>query len=155
MVSRCLKTLGDRLGVAYDIGCKFQGTIESTTLGKPFTEGGSHCFVNAYHGYAHNFAYQIVNHPNNIVGVGIDDLEVLERFFSLSNATASAICHASPYLRRLMLDLFLHQNNRDKYANLGIWIRNNYVQSVEIINDGSVTLRAFLDSLQITEADLD
>ncbi|KAF6741184.1 hypothetical protein DFP72DRAFT_995472 [Ephemerocybe angulata] len=116
ILNRALEVLGNGLLVGYDIGCAFEGTIKSTTLGTRFVESGSRCCVNAYHGYAHNYACQVKNHPNNIEGAGIEDLETMERFFSASNATAPVIRHASKYRRRMILDLFLKQHDKDKYA---------------------------------------
>ncbi|KAF6756492.1 hypothetical protein DFP72DRAFT_1066840 [Ephemerocybe angulata] len=155
ILNRALEVLGDRLLVGYDIGCAFEGTIKSTTLGKRFTESGSRCCVNAYHGYAHNFACQCLNHPNNIVGCGIEDLETMERFFSASNATSAVIRHASKYRRRLYLDLHLGQNDRDKYASLGLMLRNNYQQALKIISDGVPVLDAILLEIGATRGNLD
>ncbi|KAF6757867.1 hypothetical protein DFP72DRAFT_1108913 [Ephemerocybe angulata] len=155
IVNRALEVLGERLLIGYDIGCAFEGTIKSTTLGKKFTESGSRCCVNAYHGYAHNYACQCANHPNNIEGCGIEDLETMERFFSASNATASVIRYTSRYRRRLFLDLHLQQSDRDKYASLGLMLRNNYRQAIKIIEEGVPLLNAILSEIGASRADLD
>jgi hypothetical protein len=81
--------------MGYDIGCVFQKTISSSSLGTRFTESKSRCCVNAFHGYSHNFACQTQNHPNVIDGVGIEDLETMERVFSSSNQVAGVTRYAS------------------------------------------------------------
>ena len=83
--ARALHVLGPRLLMGYDIGCVFQKTISSSSLGPQFAESKSRCCVNAFHGYSHNFACQTRNHPNVIDGVGIEDLETMERIYSSSN----------------------------------------------------------------------
>ncbi|PPQ79249.1 hypothetical protein CVT24_007507 [Panaeolus cyanescens] len=154
-INRALSTLGPRLLIGYDIGCSFQKTIQSTTLGDKFVESGSRCCVNAYHGYAHNFPCQTANHPNNLEGCGIEDLETMERFFSLSNALAPVIRYASRFRRRQFLHLFLQQNDWDKYAALGVMLRNNYKQALDIIKDLVPVLERVVEQLGITTDDLD
>ncbi|KAF6763533.1 hypothetical protein DFP72DRAFT_800794 [Ephemerocybe angulata] len=155
ILNRALEVLGNGLLVGYDIGCAFEGTIKSTTLGTRFVESGSRCCVNAYHGYAHNYACQVKNHPNNIEGAGIEDLETMERFFSASNATAPVIRHASKYRRRMILDLFLKQHDKDKYATVGLMLRNNYRQALDIIKEGTPLLDNILRESGHTRSDLD
>ncbi|KAF6754506.1 hypothetical protein DFP72DRAFT_1068533 [Ephemerocybe angulata] len=155
IINRALEVLGDKLLIGYDIGCAFEGTIKSTTLGKKFVDSGSRCCVNAYHGYAHNYACQVKNHPNNIEGVGIEDLETMERFFSASNATAPVTRYTSKYRRRMLLDLFLKQHDRDKYSTIGLMIRNNYQQALDIIRDGKPLLDRILSESGYTKSDLD
>ncbi|PPR04386.1 hypothetical protein CVT24_013215 [Panaeolus cyanescens] len=154
-INRALSTLGPRLLIGYDIGCSFQKTILSTILGDKFLESGSRCCVNAYHGYAHNFPCQTANHPNNIEGCGLEDLETMERFFSLSNALASVIRYASRFRRRQLLHLFLQQNDMDKYAALGLMLRNNYKQALDIIKEQVPVLESVLTQLGITTDNLD
>lgn len=155
LINRALDVLGGKLLIGYDIGCAFESTIKSTMLGQRFIESGSRCCVNAYHGYAHNYACQVQNHPNNIVGAGLEDFETQERLYSASNATASVIRYASKYRRRNFLDLFLEQYDRDKYANLGLMIRNNYQQAIDIIKEGTPVLKSLLTSISATPEDLD
>ncbi|KAJ3514979.1 hypothetical protein NMY22_g14574 [Coprinellus aureogranulatus] len=155
IINRALDVLGGKLLIGYDIGCAFESTIKSTTLGQRFVESGSRCCVNAYHGYAHNYACQVQNHPNNIEGAGIEDFETQERLYSASNTTASVIRYASKYRRRNFLDLFLQQYDRDKYANLGLMIRNNYQQAIDIIDEGTPLLDRLLESCNASRDDLD
>ncbi|PPQ84634.1 hypothetical protein CVT24_007189, partial [Panaeolus cyanescens] len=155
IINRVLEHLGTQFMVGYDIGCSFQKTIQSTPLGKSFADSGSRCCVNAYHGYAHNFACQCANHPNNLEGLGLEDLETMERLFSLSNAVAIVIRYASKYRRRLFLDLFMRQYDMDKYANLGLMLRNNYVQALKIKLESTVVLDKIYEQRRILPGDLD
>ena len=64
--------------MAYDIGCSFKETIAQSSLAELFEMRNCRCCVNAFHGYSHNFACQVKNHPNIIEGMGLEDLETLE-----------------------------------------------------------------------------
>ena len=97
MVSKAMDTFGSNLLIGYDIGWVFGGTILSSSLGTRFQESGSRTCVNAFHGYSHNYQCQCKNHPNNITGMGLEDLETLERVFSSSNALASVTRYVSAY----------------------------------------------------------
>lgn len=155
IIKRALEVLGDRLLIGYDIGCAFRSTIMSTVLGQRFAELKCRACVNSYHGYAHNFACQCANHPNNIEGAGIEDFETSERLFAASNATAPVIRYATKYRRRKFLDLFFQQWDKDKYTNLGLMLRNNYKQALSIIQEKTPLLEAMLSDMGAREEDLD
>jgi hypothetical protein len=89
MVAKAMEVFGSHLLIGYGIGCVFGGTILSTSLGAKFQESGSQTCVNTFHGYSHNYECQCKNHPNNIAGIGLEDLETLEQVFSSSNALAA------------------------------------------------------------------
>ena len=74
MVAKVMNTFGSNLLIGYDIGCVFGGTILSSSLGSQFQESASRTCINAFHGYSHNFQCQCKNHPNNITGMGLEDL---------------------------------------------------------------------------------
>ncbi|RXW14344.1 hypothetical protein EST38_g11508 [Candolleomyces aberdarensis] len=155
IVNKAMDILGDQLVIGYDIGCSFQITLANSALGPRFQASGSRCCVNAYHGYAHNFKCQTQNHPNNIPGVGIEDFETMERFFSGSNAAAGLVRHATKFRRRLYLDLYMKQADADKYLQLGQMLYDNYCQALHIINDDGLRLDETLASDGITTEDLE
>lgn len=125
-VAKALDVLEDRLLVGSDIGCSLVKTITSSSLGVRFMEKDCKCCVNAFHGYTHNWACQKINHPNVIKGLGLEDLETLERIFSASNTVASLTRYGTAYNRCVYIDLFLQQWDEEKYLNLGSFIYNNY-----------------------------
>lgn len=155
MVAKAMDTLGPRLLISYDIGCVFGGTTLSTSLGAKFQESGSRTCVNAFHGYSHNYECQCKNHPNNIAGMGLEDLETLERVFSSSNALAVVTRYASAYRRRMYIEMHFKQWDEDKYSNLATMLRNNYYQALDIIkNDGHAVDEA-KRSLGVTDEELE
>ncbi|RDB25832.1 hypothetical protein Hypma_006599 [Hypsizygus marmoreus] len=106
MVAKALEVLGPQHLVGYDIGCQFQSTISTSSLGPKFTEEKCRCCLNAFHGFTHNYLCQLHHHPNCIDGMGIEDLETLERVFSLSNALAPITRYMTAYRRRVFIDLY-------------------------------------------------
>lgn len=138
-----------------DIGCALKKTIASSSLGSRFKSRGCNCCVNAFHGYSHNWACQKKNHPNVIKGLGLEDLETLERIFSASNAVASVTRYATAYRRRVYIDMFFRQWDEDKYLNLGTMLLGNYRQALSIIANDSLALNDTLVTLGITTSDLD
>jgi hypothetical protein len=146
---------GSNLLIGYDIGCVFGGTISSTSLGPSFRESGSRTCVNAFHGYSHNYQCQCKNHPNNITGMGLEDLETLERVFSSSNALAVVTRYASSYRRRLYIEMHFSQWDEDKYFNLATMLRNNYFQALDIIKNDGRAVEEAKHSMGITDQDLE
>ena len=116
-MARALKILGPRLLASFEIGCSFSATLDYSSLGKQFKASLSRCCVNAFHGYSHNYSCQVQNHPNNIEGMGLEDLEGMEHIFSGSNQLASVVRYASAYHRRQFIDLYLQQWDADKYEH--------------------------------------
>ncbi|THU87844.1 hypothetical protein K435DRAFT_821823 [Dendrothele bispora CBS 962.96] len=136
MIESALEVFGDCWILGYDIGCRFARTILSSSLGQRFQE--KHCRT-----YSHNIICQQHNHPLSIPGMGLEDLETLERVFSASNQ------------RQVFLDIYFRQWDCEKYRNLGLMIYNNYVQALKVIEEDGVAVQAVLNDLKITESDLD
>jgi hypothetical protein len=155
IVAKALEVLPPGWLGAYDIGCSFSSTISHSSLGRLFEERKCRCCVNAFHGYLHNFACQMKHHPNIIEGMGLEDLETLERVFSASNILAGVTRYMSKYRRRVFIDLFFQQWDADKYENLGKMLLGNYRQALQIIEDEEPALEHAKKSLQINDGDLE
>jgi hypothetical protein len=149
-----MEILGDKILNGYDIGCAFQSTVRSSSLRSRFESSGNRLCVNVFYGYAHNYACQLKNHPNFIDGMGLEDLETLERVFSSSNYVSPLTCYASAYNRRVFIDLHFRTWDDDKYQNLGTMIYNNYVQALKILDEDAIALAEAHVSLGIQDGDL-
>lgn len=85
------------------------------------------------HGHAHARACQLNFLLLYIVGAGLEDGEVPERYFSKLNAVAGGVRHASTFHRRQMLAQFAyHNDNFETYGNLSKFLYNNYRQALSI-----------------------
>jgi hypothetical protein len=154
IVSKALDVLKERILMAYDIGCSFESTIRSSSLADQFSKLQWRICVNAFHGYTHNFGCQVKNHPNGIQGMGLEDLETLERVFSSSNQLAAVTRYASSYNRHVYIDLFFKNWDSEKYRNLGTMLYNNYAQALDIIATESPILAEAQKSLDVSDNDL-
>lgn len=139
----------------YDIGCSFEGTVKNSSLGELYESTGTRLCVNAFHGYSHSYLCQLQYHPNIIEGIGLEDLETMERIFSSSNQLASVIRYASRYRRRLFIEAYFKQWDADKYQNLGIFLLRNYKQALAMIEEDTRTLDEAKLQFGLTDADMD
>jgi hypothetical protein len=75
--------------------------------------------VGAFHGHAHNRRCQLKNLATYVPGVGLDDLEICETFFSKSNALAPSTRYATAFHRRQAIATYMrHTDVFDTYASL-------------------------------------
>ncbi|KAJ3807341.1 hypothetical protein F5876DRAFT_90615 [Lentinula aff. lateritia] len=148
VVAMALKVLPPGWIMGYDIGCSFEGTIQRSSLGPEFAKQGCRTCVNAFHGQ-HKY------HPLNILGMGLEDLETLERLFSSSNQLAPITRYMTAYRRRVFIDIFLQQWDREKYQNLATMLHNNYVQALDVLEEEAQALQADLLAKGISVEDLE
>ncbi|KAH9910179.1 uncharacterized protein BXZ73DRAFT_59083 [Epithele typhae] len=154
MVDKINTELPGNILLGYDIGCVFQGTLARSSAGPEFQKRGSQCIVNAFHGYSHSYVCQLHHHPNVTAGAGIEDLETMERIFSGSNALASITRYASKYRRHAMIVLYFRRWDEEKYTNLAVFLRNNFLQAMKIIEESEPFLASILPQLNLTEEKL-
>lgn len=81
---------GEDILVAYDIGCAFSKTVESSSLAGKARELRLDFVVPAFHGHAHSRDCQVYWHPMYKISAGNEDFETCEHVFSSSNALASS-----------------------------------------------------------------
>ncbi|KAJ3524095.1 hypothetical protein NM688_g8622 [Phlebia brevispora] len=155
IMSKAATDLPKKVAIGYDIGCDFEKTAGNSSLGPLLREKEFRFIVPAFHGYSHCYPCQLYYHPNIVVGMGLEDLETMERFFSSSNHLASITRYASPYRRRLFIEAYFKQWDEDKNLNLGTFILNNVKQALKIIKDGTPLLTKDMLDLKITEAEME
>ncbi|KAI9068752.1 hypothetical protein FKP32DRAFT_1671949 [Trametes sanguinea] len=131
IVAKSLVVLCTHLMIGYDIGCDFLKTVNGSSL-----------------------RLKVAFHPNNITGMGLEDLEGLERIFSSSNQLAPIIHYVSHYRRTSLINLFFHQWDDEKYAHLGLMLYKNLVQALRIVHEQGPILEKALESLQLLREDL-
>ncbi|KAI0739797.1 hypothetical protein C8Q80DRAFT_1222084 [Daedaleopsis nitida] len=149
VVAKILCMIRCKVLLGYNIGCAFEETVKRSSLGPEFVASGSRFCVNAFHGYSHSYQCQVQHHPNSITGIGIEDLETMERIFSGSNKLAPVTRYASAYCRHLLIDLYYRQWDHEKYSNIGLMLHNNYRQALDIIKQAPV-LETMLNELGMT-----
>ncbi|KAJ7840271.1 hypothetical protein B0H14DRAFT_2587506 [Mycena olivaceomarginata] len=122
-----LQAFGPDLGVGYDIGCGFSSTVRDSPLGPLAEAMNLKMLVGAFHGHAHNRSCQLKHLATYFLGLGLEDLEMCERFFSKSNGLARAVRYA-------IVTYLAHMDTFETYANLSTFLVNNYKQALEQID---------------------
>ncbi|KAJ7805124.1 hypothetical protein B0H14DRAFT_3091659 [Mycena olivaceomarginata] len=129
-----IEHLGDNIGNGYNVGCDFQTTIKNSPLAARARQCNFRCLVGAFHGHAHNRLCQLCNLATYVLGLGCEDLEGCERFFSGSNGLAKSCRYASRFHRQQEITSYVkHYDSFHTYANLSKFITNNYKQAIDIL----------------------
>ncbi|KAJ7339791.1 hypothetical protein DFH08DRAFT_963839 [Mycena albidolilacea] len=118
MIDALLDTLGDRIGVGYDIGCHTAATISKRV----------------FHGHGHNRLCQLKYLATYVKGLGLEDLEGCEHYFSKSNALAKAVRYASRFHRQQEITTYMKNfDTFETYTNLSKFLCDNYHQALRIL----------------------
>jgi hypothetical protein len=150
IVEAILEAFGSDGGGGYDTGCKFATTLDASSLGPRARALRYKSLVGSFHGHAHNRLCQLSHLATYVKGMGLEDLEGCERFFSKSNALASALRYASIFHRKQKIVQYMkHSDTFETYQNLstslysgviscliplpGKFLVDNYSQALGII----------------------
>ncbi|KAJ6470477.1 hypothetical protein C8R45DRAFT_1055093 [Mycena sanguinolenta] len=144
VVEQLLDAFGMKLGAGYDVGCHFEATVANSELGEKAKEKKMKCLVGSFHGHAHNRLCQLSFLATYVAGIGLEDLEGCERFFSRSNGLAKSCRYASRFHRQQEITTYAkHVDSFETYANLSKFLCMNYRQVLSILKTES-TLRAWM-----------
>ncbi|EIW82713.1 hypothetical protein CONPUDRAFT_163795 [Coniophora puteana RWD-64-598 SS2] len=139
-------------GCGYDIGCRFKTILAKSGLGKIAKELNHTCLVGAFHGHAHRRLCQVIHLATYVKGLGIEDLEGCERLWSKLNALAASVRYASPFHRQQAIVAFLaHHDTYEMYANLTLFLLNNYKQALNTIKTSRATVTNLMSDLNVTD----
>jgi hypothetical protein len=86
-----MDAFGADLGMGYNIGCRFGTTIKNSHSAKCTMELNFKTLVRTFHDHAHNCLCQLKYLATHVFGLGLEDLEGNECFFSTSNGL-SMVC---------------------------------------------------------------
>ncbi|KAJ7710377.1 hypothetical protein B0H17DRAFT_914823, partial [Mycena rosella] len=129
-----MDAFGEDTGLGYDIGCGFETTIKNLPLGPKAKRLNFRMLVGSLHGHAHNRMWQLRYLATYALGLGIEDLEGCERYFSRSNALARICRYVSVYHRKQAIAAYAaHVDTFEMYANLSTFLVKNYEQSLAIL----------------------
>ncbi|KAJ6459907.1 hypothetical protein C8R45DRAFT_1056176 [Mycena sanguinolenta] len=120
ITAHLLQVLGE-VAAGYDIGCKFGKMVRMhPALSSLAAANNFKSLVGAFHGHAHNRRCQLKNLSTYVKGMGLEDLEECESFFSKSNALAATTRYATAFHRQQVISAYLkHVDAADAYQGLG------------------------------------
>ncbi|KAF8190249.1 hypothetical protein K438DRAFT_1907156 [Mycena galopus ATCC 62051] len=123
IVEVLLEAFGLKIGGSYDIGCHFGMTLNNSELGTrlvPINSARLLCQLSFLATY--------------VEGMGLEDLEGCEHYFSRSNGLAKSVRYASKFHRRQEITTFMKQmDDLETYANLSKFLCDNYRQTLKIL----------------------
>ncbi len=90
VVHKLLSHLDGVLGVGYDLGCSFEGMFHRSPLPAEIKQR-FRSLVGIFHRHVHNQLCQLSELGCYMEGLGLEDLEGCERFFSGSNHLAAVV----------------------------------------------------------------
>ncbi|KAJ7432670.1 hypothetical protein B0H11DRAFT_2165186 [Mycena galericulata] len=146
IVDALLEAYGPKIGNAYDINFK------NSPLGPKALKYDLKWLIGAFHGHAHNRLCQLHYLANYVHGMGLEDMEGCERWFSGANALARSTRYATVFHRKQAIRTYTaHHDTFEVYANLseffnsllsgislmptqGSFLVNNYWQALDIID---------------------
>ncbi|KAJ6459501.1 hypothetical protein DFH09DRAFT_960550 [Mycena vulgaris] len=133
VVNHLMRIFG-KIGVGYDIGCKFLKMVQAHPgLTKLARDTGFRALVGAFHGAAHARRCQVYNLTTYVQGVGMEALENCESYFSKSNSLAPGTRHASRFHRQQAITTYMkHTDAFDTYANLSLLLCNKYRRALAV-----------------------
>ncbi|KAJ7071763.1 hypothetical protein B0H15DRAFT_793326 [Mycena belliarum] len=144
VVDELLQAFGMKLGAGYDVGCHFQATVNNSELGARARAQKLRCLVGSFHGHAHNRLCQLGFLATYVEGMGLEDLEGCERFFSRSNGLARSCRYASRFHRQQEIATYAkHFDSVETYANLSKFLCSNYRQALTILKS-EATLKTWM-----------
>ncbi|KAJ7076258.1 hypothetical protein B0H15DRAFT_925229 [Mycena belliarum] len=110
----------DMLGQGYDNGCKYGKMVRAHPgLSKLAADTNFKSLVGAFHGSGHQRECQLKNLSTYVEGVGTEDLETCESFFSKSNVLAPTTRYATAFHRKQAITGYLrHADVFDAYQGL-------------------------------------
>ncbi|KAJ7037289.1 hypothetical protein C8F04DRAFT_952905 [Mycena alexandri] len=133
VVNHLIKVIGE-LGDGYDIGCEFGKMINKHPVLGPLARANKfRSLVGAFHGHGHGRLCQLCNLATYVRGVGLEDLEYCETFFSKSNALAASTRHATRFHRQQTIVNYLeHSDTFEAYASLSALLICKYKRALEV-----------------------
>ncbi|KAL4080900.1 hypothetical protein J3A83DRAFT_4084477, partial [Scleroderma citrinum] len=152
VVSRLLDAFGKGLGGGYNIGCKFKTTLSRSSLGEHAWLLAHTPLIRSFHGHAHGCLCQLDHLMTYVEGLSLEDLEGCEHAFSKSNMLASTIHYSGMFHhRQAITNYFKHNDEHDVYANLSMFLHNNYKQALTILRETQECLPQLKHELSITD----
>ncbi|KIY47547.1 hypothetical protein FISHEDRAFT_45033 [Fistulina hepatica ATCC 64428] len=152
-VNYVIDTYGEDVGQGYDIMCAFMKTLHRSSIAEKVKNSRLVGVVPAFHGHAHSRDCQVDWHPRYVKGVGMEDFEGSEHFFSRSNELAATTRTCTPFHRRQQILEFLDFHNMDQYANHGRFLFTKYCAALRRIEDNVPQLAMLEERLHTTADD--
>ncbi|KAJ7858710.1 hypothetical protein B0H14DRAFT_3085063 [Mycena olivaceomarginata] len=122
------------LAIVEELLDTFGMNLGAGELGEQARRNKLKCLVGSFHGHAHNRLCQLSFLATYVEGMGLEDLEGCERYFSWSNGLAKSCRYASRFHRQQEITTYAkHFDSFETYANLSKFLCTKYRQALGIL----------------------
>ncbi|KAF8128079.1 hypothetical protein K438DRAFT_2000463 [Mycena galopus ATCC 62051] len=125
VINHLIRVLGE-VAIGVDIGCKTGKMVKAhPQLSQIVQENNFKCLVGSFHGHDHGRLCQVCNLATYVNGMGLEDCQGCESFFSKSNALASTTRYSTVFHRQQAITTYIkHADTCDAYQGLTLVIAN-------------------------------
>ncbi|KAJ7779311.1 hypothetical protein B0H14DRAFT_2962618 [Mycena olivaceomarginata] len=151
VINHLIRMLG-KVAVSVNIGCKMGRMVKAHhRLSQLAFENHFKCLIGSFHGLGHGRLCQVSNLATYVEGMGLEDCEGCESWFSKSNALASTTRYSTVFHRHQAIATYIqHADTCDAYQGLSIVIGNKYRCALKI----KAGLPALQDTMQSLNVEL-
>ncbi|KAF8203394.1 hypothetical protein K438DRAFT_1580548, partial [Mycena galopus ATCC 62051] len=154
VINHLIRVLGE-VAIGVDIGCKTGKMVKAHPRLSQLAENNNfRCLVGSFHGHGHGRLCQVCNLATYVDGMGLEDCEGCESFFSKSNALAPTTRYSTVFHRQQAITTYMkHADTCDAYQGLTLVIVNKYRRALKI-KEGLPALRLAMQSLGVATRDV-
>ncbi|KAJ7707057.1 hypothetical protein B0H14DRAFT_3643874 [Mycena olivaceomarginata] len=154
VINHLICVLGE-IAVGVDIGCKMGRMVKAhPRLSQLAFENNFQCLVGSFHGLGHGHLCQVSNLATYVEGMGLEDCEGCESWFSKLNALASMTRYSTVFHRHQAIATYIqHADTCDAYQGLTVVIGNKYRRALKI-KAGLPALQDAMRSLNVESRDV-
>ncbi|KAJ7869704.1 hypothetical protein B0H14DRAFT_2571643 [Mycena olivaceomarginata] len=136
VINHLIRVLGE-VAVGVDIGCKTGKMVKAhPRLSQLAFDNKFRCLVGSFHGLGHGRLCQVSNLATYVEGMGLEDCEGCESWFSKSNALASTTRYSTVFHRHQAIATYIqHADTCDAYQGLSTQSRS--FSSARLLTDFS------------------
>ncbi|KAJ7680000.1 hypothetical protein B0H14DRAFT_3101793 [Mycena olivaceomarginata] len=154
VINHLLRVLGE-VTVGIDVGCKVARQVKAhPQLSVLAKENNFKAVVGAFHGLGHGRLCSICNMAMYVDGMGLEDCENCESYFSKSNALGATTRYSTVFHRQQAISTYMrHTDLCDAYQGLTTVIGNKYRRALKI-KQGLPALQDAMRALNVSTRDV-
>ncbi|KAJ7817185.1 hypothetical protein B0H14DRAFT_3474817 [Mycena olivaceomarginata] len=154
VINHLIRVLGEVM-MGIDVGCKTGRMVKAhPRLSELALQNNFKAVVGAFHGLGHGRLCSVCHMSMYVNGMGLEDCENCESYFSKSNALASSTRYSTVFRRQQAITMYMqHTDVCDAYQGLTLVIGNKYRRALKI-KQGLPALQEAMQSLNVPTRDV-
>ncbi|KAJ7795923.1 hypothetical protein B0H14DRAFT_3093466 [Mycena olivaceomarginata] len=154
VINHLIRVLGE-VTMGIDVGCKTGRMVKAhPRLSELASQNNFKAVVGAFHGLGHGRLCSVCNMSMYVNGMGLEDCENCESYFSKLNALTSSTRYSTVFHRQQAITTYMqHTDICDAYQGLSVVIGNKYRRALKI-KQGLPALQEAMKSLGVSTRDV-